>query len=172
MKTKSFIVSFIGATLFAHVALATIPEVLIGGWMIDAVATAENLKNSPKWDEKNAKVMPIILNRMSSVVCTFDAGTMTVSDGEKKDTLTVELQNSEARLYVLAGKSGDDEVTIRATFTEEGLLNIRSSTTDDMDYFLWKRTPEGFVPQKMKIPAGVLESKKKTTSATEKQPAS
>ena len=120
-------------------ALAEMPKILQGTWIIDAKATETHMKTSPKWKAEDANYLPTIMKRMSQVVYEFDDDAITVSMRGKKRPLQVVLKQSEKKMYTFDGNVGDRVITLTVSITDKGNLNIRSSATDDMDYYLWKR---------------------------------
>lgn len=114
------------------------PKILKGTWIVDATATEANMKTSPKWKAEGSKYLPTIMKRMSQVMYAFDDDTITVTMRGKKQPLKVALKHSEKKRYLFEGNVGGRVITLTVTITGEGNLNIRSSATDDMDYYLWK----------------------------------
>ena len=115
------------------------PDALEGSWVLNAEATQAYVKSSPKWNEGDEKHLPMVLKRMSEVAYVFEGDAITISARGSAQMLPVALKSSEANEYVFEGEKGDDSVTLTVTISEEGNMNIRSSKTDDMDYYLWKR---------------------------------
>ena len=118
---------------------AEMPKDLKGFWILDAKATAAYMQTSPKWKAEDAKYLPRIIQRMSQATYLFEDGKITVSTRGRQQPLDVVLKTSEKPRYVFEGNVGDQALTLPVSITEAGNLNIRSSATDDMDYYLWKR---------------------------------
>lgn len=119
--------------------LAEMPEELKGTWILDAQATEHYIMTSPKWKPETAKYLPTIMERMSYYVFEFDEGVIIASRRAKKETLPVALKENDKKKYVFKGEIRNQTITMTVTFVNDTTINIRSSATDDMDYYLWKR---------------------------------
>lgn len=120
-------------------ARAEMPEELKGSWTLDASATEENLKTSPQWTAEDAKYLPTIMKRMSQFVFEFEEDAIVSSRRGKQQILPVVLKENSGEMYVFEGTIRDERVTVTVSFVDDRTINIRSSATDDMDYYLWKR---------------------------------
>ncbi|MBW2664449.1 MAG: hypothetical protein JRD93_21350 [Deltaproteobacteria bacterium] len=138
-RIEHVLMALVIVVISATPVLAEMPKSLQGTWIIDAEATETYIKTSPKWKAEDAKYLPTIMKRMSQVVYEFDDDSITVSMRGKKQPLQVALKQSEKKSYIFEGNVGDKVFTLTVSITDEGNLNIRSSATDDMDYYLWKR---------------------------------
>lgn len=118
---------------------AETPQVLKGSWILDAEATEKQIKSSPSFKAEDEKYLPAILKRMSLVSYTFTETAITVAMRGKEQIMPVVLKEHEAAVYIFEGKAGEDTVTMTVRFIDEETINIRSSATDDMDHYLWKR---------------------------------
>lgn len=123
----------------SYACRAQMPDTLEGSWILDVEATQAYVKSSPKWKEADAKHLPMVLKRMSQVSYVFEGDAITISARGSAQKLPVTRKSSKAPAYVFEGEKGDDSVRLTVTISEEGNMNIRSSKTDDMDYYLWKR---------------------------------
>lgn len=120
-------------------AWAEMPRELKGSWILDASATEERLKTSPKWTAEDAKYLPIVLKRMSQFLFEFEEDAIVSSMRGQRQIVPVVLKESSGERYVFEGKMPDRTMTLTVSFVDDRTINIRSSETDDMDYFLWKR---------------------------------
>ena len=125
--------------LTGSTAFADMPEALKGDWVIDAPASEVHMQTSPKWKPEDAQYLPMIMNRMAQVRYAFAGDTITVSMRGKQQPLPVTLAKSEDKRWIFEGLAGEQTVTLTVSLNEAGNMNIRSSATDDMDYYLWKR---------------------------------
>ena len=139
MKTMCWLL----ALVCAGNAVAGVPEELRGAWVIAPKETEAFMKTSPKWKPEDAKYLPKIMERMSLAVYEIGDGTLTMSIRRSKRTLPIVLKESGKKKHVFETKVGENTVVLTMTVNAQGFLNIRSSATDDMDYYLWKRTPAG-----------------------------
>jgi len=133
---KIFVLAF---TTMLTTAFAELPAELAGSWVLDSEASEKFVKTSPKWDAEGAKFLPTILKRMAMVQYTFEEGSISVSMRGKAQKIPASLVKSEGQVHTFEAKAGDKTFTITATINEKGQLNMRSSSTDDGDYYLWKR---------------------------------
>ena len=119
--------------------LAEMPKDLKGSWVLAAEATEHNIMASPKISPEAMKYLPTIMKRMSQYVWEFDDNVISSSRGAKKETLTVVLKENDKKKYVFEGQLRDQIIMLTVTFVSDTTINIRSSATDDMNYYLWKR---------------------------------
>ncbi len=120
-------------------AWAEMPKELKGSWILHASATETHMKTSPKWKAEHAKYLPTVMKRMSKVLFEFGDNAIVASTGSKQQTLPVMLKESSRTKYVFEGRVREKSVTMTVSFVDDRTINIRSSATDDMDYYLWKR---------------------------------
>jgi len=120
-------------------ALADMPKELKGTWILDAEATEKYVQTSPKWKDEDAKRLPMIMKRMSQVLYELKDGAMIATMWGRSQTVAVTLNKRDGKSYVFDAKVRDQTMTMTVTFVSDATITIRSSTTDDMDYFLWKR---------------------------------
>ena len=120
-------------------SMAEMPDTLKGSWILNADATSLYIKTSPKWDASGEKYLPTILKRMSQMAYVFNDKAIVVSMRGREQALPVTLSSSEDKTYVFDGELRGKSVTMTVSFIDETTINIRSSATDDMDYYLWSR---------------------------------
>lgn len=125
--------------LSATEALAEMPQELKGSWILHAQATEDYVKTSPKWKAEDSKFLPTVIKRMSQVLYEFKDSAIIVSMRGKQQAIPVVLTERNAKRYVFEGTIRNTIVTMTVSFVDDATINIRSSTTDDMDYYLWKR---------------------------------
>ena len=133
------LLTFIIIAISTTASWAEMPDALKGSWILDTAATEKYMQTSPKWTPEDAKYLPMILKRMSQAVYEFKENAFIVSMRGKTQTLPIILKHSEKQKYIFEGTLGDQTMTLTASITDEGNLNVRSSATDDMTYYLWKR---------------------------------
>jgi len=138
-KIEAVLAALVMAAVSTTAIAAEMPKELKGSWILNAEATTEYMKTSPKWDEATAKHLPMIIKRMSKLVYLFEDDVITVSMRGKGHALPVVLKSTDKKTYVFEAKAGKRVITLTVSINDAGNLNIRSSATDDMDYYLWKR---------------------------------
>ena len=61
--------------------------------------------------------------------------------------MPVTLKQSDKGKYIFEGKMGSNVLALTISINSDGNLNIRSSATNDMDYYLYKRgKPDSLKP--------------------------
>lgn len=126
-------------TISTTTTQAEMPEALKGSWIFDADATEAYMQTSPNWKAEDEKYLPTILKRMSQAAYEFTDDAFIVSMRGKTQALNVTLTHSEKKIYIFEGTLADQNITLTASINDGGGLNVRSSATDDMEYYLWKR---------------------------------
>ena len=113
---------------------------LIGVWEVDFDRTMEEAKKSPKYDEAMAERMPKIVKRMMARMKIKLTGTELIYlRGEKEIVLPYEVTSSNANSITVTVKSGTEEATVVFTLIDGAYMNLKSSASDDMDYYVWKK---------------------------------
>ncbi len=116
------------------------PAPIIGTWVLDQAASEENVKDSPQWDENIEKALPIILQRMGEVQYVYTDKTLEVKTGENTLTLDYSVVSSGAdKPLILEMKVRDQTFNWDISFLTDNQIVIKSSATDDLDYFVWRR---------------------------------
>ena len=115
------------------------PENLKGTWKLNATATEAAMRTSPKWDADAEKYWPRILKRMSQVRYILEDGKIIAAMGEKKKEVPVTVKSQDGDVTVFDATAGDKPFTMTATLDKDGNLNLKSSATDDMDFYWWEK---------------------------------
>jgi hypothetical protein len=115
-------------------------DLFIGTWRIDYDATLKEARKSPKYRPEEDKLVRKILRR------TADSMTLSVTDselafasGDKASVIAYEITSQKAGQAILAYKNSDSDATITLEIRGADMMNLRSSVTPDMDYYIWKR---------------------------------
>lgn len=121
-------------------AQTTALERLKGTWVIDYDGTLEYAKNSPKYTPKEAAVLPGQLKLLRGLMKMQITDTQVVTyRGDRRQALAYTPEDVGTDRVVLKTAARGQEVTLTFTFKAGGGMNMRSSGSDDMDYFLWKK---------------------------------
>ncbi|MDJ0945892.1 MAG: hypothetical protein QNJ30_20690 [Kiloniellales bacterium] len=120
-------------------AWAEMPKELKGSWVLDVAATERHVTTSPQWKAEDAKYLPIFVKQMSQFVFEFEENAIVSSMRGRRQILPVVLKENSGKTYVFEGTIRDKSVTVTVSFVDDRTINIQSSATDDMDYYLWKR---------------------------------
>lgn len=142
-KTKALVVFWVGM-LSAVVSIAAgIPEELVGSWGLNQKLTKESMMAAPDWTPESEKVLPVVFKRMSQVLYGFTEAAVTVSVRGKAQSLPVGDVRQSENAYEVDGMAGNKVVTLTISFIDKDNINIRSSASNDMDYYIWERVVEG-----------------------------
>lgn len=133
------LVKFVLLMFTATLVLAEMPRELKGTWILDVEATELNMKASPEMKPEDEKYIPTILKRMSQYQWNFDEGVIESSRGSKKQALSVSLEESDKNKVVFKGRLNDQAIIMTVVFVSDKVINILSSATDDLNYYLWTR---------------------------------
>ena len=147
-------------------AWAEMPDELKGSWVLDASATEEHLKTSPRWKAEDAKYLPTVLKRMSQFLFEFEESAIVSTMRGRQQIIPVVLKENSGNGYVFEGRVRDQSLTLTVSFVDDQTINIRSSASDDMDYFLWKRgeLASGAGPSDESLATEIMEKATKTPS--------
>ncbi|MCG8436122.1 MAG: hypothetical protein MJA83_19050, partial [Gammaproteobacteria bacterium] len=88
------------------VASSEMPERLKGSWILNAGATENFMRTSPKWGPDAEKYLPRILERMSHYMFEFEDGVITASGQVKRNTMSAMLKEHDAETYVFESTQG------------------------------------------------------------------
>jgi len=120
-------------------ALAAMPKILQGTWVVDSKASEAFMKSSPTWKASDEKFLSTVMKRMSLYMYTFDGDTISVSVRNKKQTLKVVLIKGNTKKYLFDVFLDGKVINITVDIRDNGIISIQSSSSDDMKYYLWKR---------------------------------
>ncbi len=119
---------------------AQLHDDVVGVWQLDREETESNIRQSPKWDEEIERVLPMILTKMEAINYNFTGAVLTVVQGERKQVFDyIVSSDAGANPVVLEMLVDGQTVNLEITFISDNQINIKSSETDDMDYYIWKR---------------------------------
>ena len=112
---------------------------LQGKWVIQKEATSEYVKKSPKWTDNDEKNLPKMMEMFSTYSITFKEKSIILEQRGKGLEFPAELVKEEANKCEFKGKIRDSDVVLTVAIDDKGLMNYKSSLTDDMDYCMWKK---------------------------------
>jgi hypothetical protein len=118
---------------------AEMPKALKGTWILDAKATEAFIQTSPRWKPEDGKYLPMIMKRMSQVLYTFKDDSIIAAMRGKDQALPISSVKRDGNSYVFEGEARGKAVTLTIIPKKDGMINIRSSAHNDMDYYVWKR---------------------------------
>ena len=136
---KTYIQTGIAVMALSATALAEVPKELKGTWVIDLVPSIQYMQTSPRWTDQTATHLPPILQRMSQVMYEFTDDSMVMSIGGKKKILPVSLKSTQANVIIFESAVGGQLHTLTVSNTNGTNVNFKSSASNDLDFYLWKR---------------------------------
>jgi len=142
---------FLVLSCFSVSFLSAGPEGLdrfLGYWIIDQQATLENAPHSPKYSVQDdgprmPEMIAKIADRMSLEVTPTEIIYYQGSDQNapsRKVPFIVDVV--EAEKVVLKTESAGQEVYLTLTLAGDRQMNFRSSQTDDLDFYIWRKAEE------------------------------
>jgi hypothetical protein len=112
-----------------------------GQWEVDFDRTMEEVKKSPKYDEAMAEQMPAIVKRMmSKMKIKITDQEMIYLLGTKEMALPYSVTSSDTESVTVSIQQGPEEVAVAFTLIEGQCMNFKSSASDDMHFYVWKRS--------------------------------
>lgn len=112
----------------------------IGLWEVDFDRTMEEGKKSPKYDDKMAERMPAMIQRMmKKMTIKFTDKEMIYFMGTNEVTFPYSIKSSDSTSVTVSMKQGSNEATVVFTLIRGKYMNFKSSASDDMDYYVWKK---------------------------------
>lgn len=137
-------------TVLAAMLVAVKPAVandsipFIGEWSVDFDRTMEESKHSPKYSPEMAERMPAMIKRMMETMrIRFTAAEVVYVIRGKEQAYPYTVVKADASGAVLQTRLNEKDFTLTVRLIDGALMNFRSSGTDDMDYYIWKRVPSG-----------------------------
>ncbi|MBZ0165430.1 MAG: hypothetical protein K8I00_01395 [Candidatus Omnitrophica bacterium] len=115
-------------------------EKLRGTWVLDTSRTLTYAKTSPKYTEKDASRLPGQLKLLRNLMkIEITAQHVITFRGDRSQPLAYRVESSAHNQVVLTGRTRGQDVTLTFMLIDGDAMNMRSSGSDDMDYFIWTR---------------------------------
>ena len=139
---RSLLASLLSLLSLAGHAAALDASKLAGLWEVDFDRTMEELKKSPKYKPEDIEKMPaMIKGMMARMKVKFSEKEFAFVQGGKEMSLPYTVQSETGASSVLAVKQGNQEQTLTVTLVDGKFLNVKSSGSHDLDYYIWKHAP-------------------------------
>ena len=114
-----------------------------GMWEVDFDRTLEEGKKSPKYDETMATRMPDMIKRMMATMkVKLTDKEMIYLRGTKEVVIPYTVKSSDHTSVTVTIKQGPEEATAVFTLIDGNYMNFKSSASDDMHYYVWKKGTE------------------------------
>ena len=114
-----------------------------GLWEVDFDRTMEESQKSPKYDEKTATRMPDMIKRMmANMKIKLTDKEMIYLRGTKEVVIPYTLKSSDQKSVTVTMKQGPEEASAVFTLIDGKYMKFKSSASDDMHYYVWKKGTE------------------------------
>jgi hypothetical protein len=112
----------------------------VGLWDVDFDRTMEEAKKSPKYNEKEAERMPAMIKRMmGKMKIKLTDKQMIYVRGTKEVVFPYSVKSSDDKSVTIEIRKGDDTATVAFILIDGKYMNFKSSASDDMHYYVWKK---------------------------------
>jgi hypothetical protein len=127
---------------FVFIAGAALAENLdmsrfVGLWGVDYERTMEEGKKSPKYDAE--KMPAMIKGMMTKMKIRLTDSEMIYVRGAREVKMPYTVTSSDARSVTAGVSQGSQEITLTFILIDGEYMNFKSSGSDDMAYYVWKR---------------------------------
>ncbi|MCZ6875952.1 MAG: hypothetical protein O7G88_20885 [bacterium] len=113
----------------------------LGLWRVDFERTMEEAKKSPKYSAKDAERLPAMVKKMMGMMTIKLAdGSMSYVRGSREMNLPYRVKAASGNSATVVCSRGDKTFDVRFTLIDGKYMNFKSAASDDMDYYIWKRT--------------------------------
>lgn len=113
-----------------------------GNWTVDYDRTMEETKKSPKYkpevDQLFAMLIQNTVEKMKLKI-TSDKMISSRDDQEQALAYTVTSTSDDGKTMTATLAAGEEQVQITFTLVDDDYMNFKSTGTEDMDYYIWKR---------------------------------
>lgn len=143
-KTNSLrsLLAVLSLVYLASHAAALDASKFAGLWEVDFDRTMEELKKSPKYKPEDIEKMPaMIKGMMARMKVKFSEKEFAFVQGGKEMSLPYTVQSETANSTVLAVRADGKDQTLTVTLVDGKFLNVKSSGSNDLDYYIWKHAP-------------------------------
>ena len=139
---RSFLTALLSLMILAGHAAALDASKFVGLWEVDFDRTMEELKKSPKYKPEDIEKMPaMIKGMMARMKVKFSEKEFTFVQGGEEMSLPYTVKSETGASSVLAVKPEGKDETLTVTLIDGKFLNVKSSDSNDLDYYIWKHAP-------------------------------
>ena len=117
----------------------------IGKWTVDYDRTMEETKKSPKYKPEVDQLFGMLIkNMVEKMKLEITSATMIYSKDQQEQVVayTITSTGADGKTLTATSPAGEEEVQITFTLVDGDYMNFKSTGSDDMDYYIWKRTAE------------------------------
>ncbi|MCP4347320.1 MAG: hypothetical protein GY795_17580 [Desulfobacterales bacterium] len=115
---------------------------ITGKWGVDYERTLEEVKKSPKYDpEQDEQFQRLIKEMMESMTLEIKESYIIyhLEIAQQTEEAAFEVVSSSKDSLIVAGEIEGNEFELTFRLIDNEFLNVVSSATDDMTYYIWKR---------------------------------
>jgi len=136
------------ACILSPAATANDASVFVGEWTINTAKTLEAGKKSPKYNPDDQAIFEKVVNRMAKALkLKVTPQKMIYLQNGKEIKVPYTVTQSTKTKMVAQTSIQDKQVTITFTLIDGEWMNMKSSGTDDMDYYIWQRAEKNKAKQ-------------------------
>ena len=114
----------------------------LGLWTVEYDRTLESAKQSPKYRPEDAEKMPDLIRKMMEMMKIEITETQMIyfrGDISQPAAYTVKAKTDDILTIILT--VGDTQAEMTLTLIDNKYMNIKSTGTDDTDYYIWQPAP-------------------------------
>lgn len=149
MKNTLFVsIVLLLTCILSPAATADDTSVFVGEWTINTAKTLEAGKKSPKYNPDDQAIVEKVVNRMAKVLkLKVTPQEMIYLQKGKEIKFPYTATQSTKTKMVAQASIQDKQVTITFTLIDGKWMNMKSTGTDDMDYYIWQRVEKNKAKQ-------------------------
>lgn len=115
-----------------------------GSWVIDVDKTMENIKNSPGYDKsEDEHFKETMTNMMKAMRLNIETDKVIYSIGQRQEVISLGKKTASPSAVVAEINGLAEKATLTFTAIDKEHLNLKSSTSNDMDYIIWEKANQG-----------------------------
>ena len=141
MKKRTLTIALLVATL-ALAAMADDAGMnrFVGAWSVDYERTIEEARKSPEVSEEDLEKMPAIIERMMARMSIEVSDTELIYvAGPRRSALPYTVKEVAGKTTTVVVSVTEQQAEMSFTVVDGGRMMVKSSQTDDMDFYVWKR---------------------------------
>ena len=110
-----------------------------GKWAVDMDRTMEEVKKSPKF-AKDGPPPQSFNDMLAKMKISLSETNFALARGTREESLPFVVESATPTNAVLAVKMGQREARLTLTLVDKKYLNVKSSVSDDLTYYIWKKS--------------------------------
>ena len=115
----------------------------VGHWEVDFDRTMEEVKKSPEYNPEDAEKLPKIVKRMMQrMKIRIEPDNVVYWMGKRQEAFPFTVTAASDTTVTANTEQHGKTATFVLTLVEGRYMNLKSSTSDDLDYYIWKPATE------------------------------